>query len=197
MTSKTDLANMALVNIGSTNLIASLTEKSTEARVCNLFMENILKEVQREIEPQTSKVIKALSLIEEQPSEKYQYIYKYPKECIKFIRIESGMINESSDSKIPFEKTEKDGVTVIKCNEAQASAEYIYHNDDLTKWNSDLITAASFLLSFRIAPGLDRGQRRNDMYTIYGDFKENTIKNDRNENVKPKNNDSEFIRVRQ
>ena len=197
MASKTEISNMALVNLGITTLISSLTERSVEAKLCKLYIDSVIKEVLRDFDWNFAKRTVSLSLLNDSNEGKFQYSYLYPSECVKFLKISSGAYVENNNTKIPFEIELNDSdKKIIKTNEYQATGVYTKYIEDPSLYPEDFISAISYMLSFKIAPGLDRAQRRNDMFTIYDDVISRAKKNAGNEIKIANNNSSEFLRAR-
>src|SRR5438270_202467 len=81
---------MALGHVGNSSQIASLTEKSNEARACALYYEQCRDEVLQAFPWPFATVITALTLVATDPTTEWGYSYRYPVDGLRTFRIPSG-----------------------------------------------------------------------------------------------------------
>jgi hypothetical protein len=158
MDSSTALCNVALSHLGISKEIGDvLTEKSAEASACRRFLTQVFEEVLRDMKPPFSTQIKSLALIEEEPNSEWAYSYRYPSGCLFFIRILSGLRNDSRSSRIPYKISKDDQGKIILTDVESAECEYVSSVTDVTQFSPDLAMAASLLLASYIAPRITGG----------------------------------------
>jgi hypothetical protein len=89
---KTDVFNLALTNLGK-DMINSDTEKSTNAKKCNLVYGFAAKEVLRKGEFQSSIAYTELDTESSDTNERndeYEYMFDIPSDCLKVLDIADG-----------------------------------------------------------------------------------------------------------
>lgn len=104
MASVIQICNVALGRLGNSRVIASLTEKSKEAAVCNLFYEDCRDAVLADFPWRfATKRVALADLDIEQPD--WQYSYRYPTDCMRIVAIVSpdGERFVTPEQRIPYE----------------------------------------------------------------------------------------------
>jgi len=150
--------NMALGHLGAVTTISSTTEKSAEAQICNTFFQASLEATLRDYRLSVGKRVKALSLVEESPTDEWLYSYDYPNDCLFVRRILSGIHNDTNDSRVPYEEAmDANGRKLIYTNAIEAQVEFTGKITDLSILPADVILALSFRLSGYIAPVVTKG----------------------------------------
>jgi hypothetical protein len=150
--------NMALGHLGSSGTIASTTEKSTEAHVCNTFWESTLNATLRDFRIPEAIRFKTLSLVEEDPTEEWGYSYDYPNDVLSVRRILSGIRNDSNDSRVPYRQAQdSNSRQLIYTDAADAVAECSMKVTNLSLLPDDVILALSLRLASYIAPVITKG----------------------------------------
>lgn len=150
--SSTEIANMALSHIGVGKEIASLDEASAEARACNRFYENALKETLRDARWGFAIKVADLGLIEEDPTEEWAYSYTYPSDCLKFLKIQTGERNENAHDPASYVIVRGSSSSVIYTDVEDAVCEYVRYEEDVARYPADFVTAMSLRLAYLIAP---------------------------------------------
>lgn len=80
--SDTAIANLALGRLGVGQAIASLSEQSTPARLCNRFFDQCRKEVLRAFPWGFALRAQALAVVSGQTFPGWTYVYQYPQNCV-------------------------------------------------------------------------------------------------------------------
>ena len=94
MASNVDICNMALGHLGrSTQPIQSLTEKSIEARSCNLWYAQTVQELLEIHDWSFARARQTLSASPDAVPSEWTYRYKEPADCLKFLRIWNPLAN--------------------------------------------------------------------------------------------------------
>ncbi len=155
MASKVGICNMAIGFLGDSDEIANLdTERSSAARACRLFYPEVLKELLRDFDWKFAKRVVALGLVEENPNDEWGYSYRYPSDCVRAIRILSGLRNDTIKTRIAYDISSDDGGELIYTDAANAELAYTKFLDDPSKYPPDFTMALAYLLASRIAPKL-------------------------------------------
>jgi len=90
MATKTDIANFALGLLGEFQ-ISSLTESTKQARLCNRFIDQCIREELRTLQPNTAKRRKTLNQLTETPDFEYAYYYQLPVDFLRMVRVNDGI----------------------------------------------------------------------------------------------------------
>ena len=99
MSSKTEIANMAISHLGIGKEIANLgIEKSEEAKACRRFYETAKTGVLVDLDWSFATKFVVLNLITAAPSLEWAYSYKYPVDCINMRRILSGTRRDTREN---------------------------------------------------------------------------------------------------
>lgn len=149
------VCNMALDRIDIGQPIDDLSADSDEARACNRWYEKCRDKVlQLNTWPFLRRSI-ALGLVEEDPSDKWSYSYRYPIDCVRVIGIVNGLRIDTA--RIEWEMGRDDTGRLIFTDEADALVNYLGLLDDTGEWFDLLADAVSALLASEIAGPLGRG----------------------------------------
>lgn len=90
--SQVAICNLALHHLATGKQITSLTEKSEEARVCNVFYDQVKDEVLRDFAWPFATVTVTLELVQQQPTFEWGYSYRMPSDCLAARRILNGTL---------------------------------------------------------------------------------------------------------
>lgn len=198
--SVTDICNMALSHLGIGKEIGNVeTDDDEEAAAFNRFYETSRDEVLRDFVWPFAMVTTDLGLVEEDPTNEWRFSYRYPSNALKLKRIQSGVRNDNMDSRIPYRITRDDGGLLLYTDLEDAIMEYTFRETDPGRFPADLVTALSFLLAFKMAPRLTKGdpfKLGNRAFEAYGMWIGRARSNAANEEVSEREPDSEFIRAR-
>ena len=185
MNSFVEIGNMSLTHLGQGVEIASLTERSAEAKAINRVFETARKKCLRDFKwPFATELGTALALVASAPNTEWLFSYRYPTNCFFFRRILSGNRNERPDDEIPY-RIGRDGTgLLIYTDMIDATCEYTINATDPAKYPEDFSLALSFLVAFLIAPRVTRGdpfKLRELMWKLYQLEINNSNVNARNE----------------
>ena len=158
MSTKTEIANIALSHLGVGKEIANLeTENSQEANAMRRFYDIAREQVLRDFNwPLATKEV-ALGLVASNPTTEWAYSYRYPSDCIKLRRIFSGIRNDSRQTRVPF-KLVRDAIgRLIYTDMTDAMMEYTYSEVDASRFTPDFVQALACRLAAYAAPRLTSG----------------------------------------
>ncbi len=199
MASKIGIWNQAVSALGIGEDIASATERSAEARACNLFYDEVVKEVLRDFAWPSATAIVALALVEEDPNDEWAYSYQYPTDCLMARRILSGERTDTRDSRVPYRIVKSSTGRIIYSDAQDAELEYTAYDNDPNNYPSDMSSAIAYLLAVKIAPRLTKGdpfsqQEKNMKLYVYALKKaQANAANEEQPDVEP---DPEILRAR-
>ena len=196
----TEVANLALSHLGQDSEISDLdTEKSKAASAMRRFYPIAAEIALKDFPYSFSTVTEALNLVETNPTDEWAYSYRYPTDCLKPIRIPSGIRNETRQSRIPYQVAKGTSGKLIYTDAVNAELEYIQKVDDPSKWPSDFIMMLSYLLAAFTAPricGEDPFKMGDKAMKMYQFFKGKTDSSDANEHQPEEPPEAEAIRAR-
>lgn len=159
MTSKIALCNQALANIKAEALIETLDESvddSEEVRYCNIYYDQLRKQVLRDHEWGCATRYVTLTLTNTTPLDtRWNYMYQRPS---GYLRIQKIVNPADANVKIEYEQEnhETEG-RVILTNQEDAIAKMTIDLEDVSEFDDDLFNALSWLLASHIAGPIGAG----------------------------------------
>lgn len=160
----TDVAicNMALRHCGVSTEIANLTTENSEAaNACRRFYEITRDAVLRDFEWPFATRFVALALLSTNPSDEWEYAYRYPTDCLKFRRIESGNRLDTEQTLTKYRVASDDEGLVLLTDKEDAVAEYTVRAENAGIYHPDFALALSYRLAMEIAPSITAGDPFN------------------------------------
>lgn len=169
MASVVSICNLALSNVGKTN-ISALTEASAEARACNQFYEHV-RDVMLQVYPWrfAAKTASLAEVTNDKPGS-WEYAYSRPTDCLKVRWLRSEYSEtEPTNTTIGQEIAnpyEAEGGTIY-CDLSPAFLRYTFKQTDPTRFSLLFIEALSWQLAVRLAMPLTRDPKvRQDAYQL-------------------------------
>lgn len=151
MATVVSICNMALARIGVSSFISNLNEASNEARVLNLFYEQMRDFALRDNDWNFARRRVVLANAGTPPTN-WAFKYTYPSDCIYARKIlMAGMRNPRNDQRIPFEIASEGSQRVIYTDQAQAELVYTARITDPTLYDPMFESALAFLLAAEVA----------------------------------------------
>lgn len=84
MSTKTDLCNIAVANLGETILISDIdTDQGATAKKCRRFLSLAIVGALSDFPWSFARAVTDLSLLSGQESELYEFVYAYPNDCLE------------------------------------------------------------------------------------------------------------------
>jgi hypothetical protein len=140
---------MALAHLGVSTSIASLEERSAEARACNRFYPQIRDEVLRDFAWPFAGVIATLSLVAVNPTTEWGYSYEAPVDVLAVRRIPNGVSRvDTATTRVRFRMLG----ALLYTDQPDAEVEYTAQITDSTLFPPDFCQALSLKLAAMIAP---------------------------------------------
>lgn len=132
MYSKTKIFNLALnALLLQRQVIDADTDRSNEAARLRSVWEVALNSALAEMKLAETKIAADLELIEDDPNDLWNYVYRYPSHCATFLRIQSCVVRDRRSTHIRRQIGHYEGEKAIFTNEAQAIGEYITNDIEL------------------------------------------------------------------
>jgi hypothetical protein len=176
MKSEVDLCNLALFRIGVTTTIASLTERSKEAIVCNGVYAMVRDKTLEAVPWPFARKFADLQLTGDAP-DRWAYRYQYPIDCLAVRAILPPVISGLSQLEyrqwlqhyqVPYELVEgAEGLTICTDRE-EANIEYTVQVTNpmrfSAKFTSTLAWAVAAEIAIPLAKGIDYAKNAAAMY---------------------------------
>ena len=146
-----DICNNALAYIGNTETIASFIENTTASALCGrlypIEYKNLLEEYPWSFAVKTADLVE----ITDETSDIYSFVYEYPTDCLRLLRIlpaDESYVNEYEIQYV------LDGTTDAKrilCNVDTAGVEYIADIDNPVMFTPSFAEALAWRLAIKLA----------------------------------------------
>ncbi len=152
---KTQICNMALANIGSTNTIASIDDGSNEANVLKGQWDAAVDHLLEAHEWTFATVRRALSLSGIAPDE-WAYSYALPSDCLTPLWVQDSLKTRLPDKQIKF-KVEVDPDPeqrrrLLFTDQGEAVLVFVYRVVETGRWTQHFTDALAWYLAMKIAP---------------------------------------------
>ncbi|MBL4877114.1 MAG: hypothetical protein JKY10_11560 [Cohaesibacteraceae bacterium] len=155
MTSRVEICNLALSNIGKGVPISDLNEASEEARQCQLHYP-MARDTLLQLYPwRFAEKTLSMAEVENDWAERWSHAYQQPSGILKLLRIIPGLDIENAINPVSYGRRGER----IYCNHAPAFLSFITRIDDPVKFPPLFVDALSWALSARIAFPLTRDAR--------------------------------------
>ncbi len=202
MYTKAKIFNLALGALLLNREIADTeTDQSNENEVLNTHWETALRSTLEDLDLDSTSTPVVLSLIEEDPTEKWLYAYAYPNAALFVRRIENSSLVDNRSTRVPLRIALHEGQKVIFCNIEDASAEIVTKDVPLTSLASNVGMAIAYKLAMLSAPlivGKGAQKLRKEITEMYAFYKTEAQELDSRENFNFNDPeiDSEFVEER-
>ena len=161
MTSKAAIANMALANIGSTQVIGDVdSDRSATAKAVRIFWDAHVGAVLRDFPWPFAKAYQTLALVDGSSTTRanydWQYAYRYPSDCLFARRLVVEGVGRKDYTPPEFEVGRDSQGKLIFTDESPAELEYTMSVTDVEEWDASAVEMLSWLLSASLAPSQSR-----------------------------------------
>lgn len=221
----TNIANLAISHCGVSKPIADLTtDRSVEAQMCRTWMDEARQTVLRKIPWSFATMQIEPALVAMYPTNEWMYAYQYPTNCLKLTRFMSWRLNnDTRQSRVNYRVMQPVSIALsaapVKPTVPYAQTtglwiytnwpgvnmgiptviEYTFDNTNVSQWPNDFNWAMSLMLGALIVVPLTSGDPQNKktaIMTDYGDAIQVAAMDNLNEEQRPQEPASEFIRGR-
>jgi len=197
--SEVEMSNMALSHIGVTRRIQSLTEKSVEAKECQLWYPKSRDYILHKFNWPFAQKYKTLGKLADDPNSDWAFAYEFPSDCVRARRVLSGVGRVERDSEtVPFTlANDSSNLKVIFTDKEDAVLQYTRLVEDPTQFSAEFVEAVAFRIAMQIAMPLSVSQAiRNEVANLYREALDGAEESESNEVKQDAQPDSEFISVR-
>ena len=167
MTSKVYICNLALSHIGHKSPIASLTEKSTEAKTCSLHYNQVLGILLQSFPYQFSERKISLAEVDNDWPERYAFAYSKPSDLLAIRRILP--IIDIANTPTPISYSFRSNK--IYCDHSPARLSYSAFVDDPTIYPPLFVEAFSWALALRLSYVITKEVRLQNMAKVEAEAK--------------------------
>lgn len=151
MTAKVDIYNFALGNIGSSDVVASLEERSKQANVCNRFYELARDAMLADFDWPFATRYETLALLPT-PTTGWAYAYQYPSDCLRLLSANNRPYWPPGDITLDrYQVAAGANGQIILTNNAGATAAYVSRIEDTGRMPAQFVEALSWKLASMIA----------------------------------------------
>ena len=208
--SLTDIANLAILHCGISKPIANIdTEKSIEAQACRTVIVTARQNTLRAHPWLFAKKFASPGLVAgptPMATPEWTYAYQYPSDAIRMIRFVSTRLNnDTRQSRIPYTIAPTGNGLLIytnwpgNFNNVPVTIEYTFDNTVIGQWTADFILALSYYVAYLITPVITRGdpyQLQQKLLALFDAAVKVAVGGDANEEQRPEEPQSEFVRAR-
>lgn len=211
-----DIFNLALGHLAVGTEVQAVDEASKEANACRRYYDMARQEVLRAFPwPFATKTVSP-SLVSDPTvpySTEYQYAYRAPVDMLRMRRILSGTRQDTASTRVVYRLvSDDDGQLIITDQPPQTAQsmpavipqlpiiEYTWDISDPAFFQADFVMALSYLLAFRCAKRLTKGDQvkmGTEAYQLYKNMIEGAKDTSMNEEQEDRTQESSFIQVRE
>jgi hypothetical protein len=221
----TDVSNLAISHCGNSKPIQDLgTDHSIEAQMCRTWIDAARRKTLKVIPWSFATKQIPPVLVTQWPTPEWQYAYQYPDDCLKLVRFMSWrQNNDTRQSRIPYRVMQPTPVSMNITQPTPPKAytsttglwlftnwpgsnvglptviEYVFDNLNVSEWPDDFVLALSYELAEMIVTTLTTGnpqQQKQQIAQEKGKAIAEASLNNANEEQRPEEPQSEFIRAR-
>jgi len=145
ITSKTDIANLALAAIGSRRIASIDTDTTEEANQCRLHLEAEANGLLRRHHWNFAITRATLQRLADDPPSEWESAWQLPADCVRFIRV----TGEHADR--PVRDFAIEGRTLLLDGAGPVGIVYVSNAKPVSEWDSLFVDAMKWLLAAAIA----------------------------------------------
>ncbi len=195
MPSTVDICNLALLHIGASATIASLTEDSAEARACARIFDMARDSTLRDHSWNFAAKYLSLAQTGNAPQE-WHYRFRYPSDCLKALRISSG---HRQGEQVKFKvigENNLEGRSIL-CDVNPAILEYTARVTNTESFDPLFVEALSLRIASLVAFSLTGKSRlRSDALSLYQEVLANARLADSQEGIPDSPPDPDWLEIR-
>lgn len=200
MSSRSEIANMALSHIGQGNDITDVdSDSSAEAKACRRFLDIAIDNVLRDFDWNFARVYASFNLVATNPTPEWGFAYRLPADCLNFKRIITGFRQTNHDNAMPFRLGTDVTGGLVYTDMPNMQGAYTSRVTNTALFPPDMVIALSYLLASLILTRISSGDPYNIRKLLMQAYQMaigNARANGANEEQLDKPSESEFIRAR-
>jgi hypothetical protein len=147
ITSTTQLANLALSEIGARRIDALDSDTTTEAKSCNLHFDHCRDSLLRRHQWSFATTRTGLSKLTDVPIKEWGAAWQLPPDCVRLIRV----VSAANDAAIPANEFTIEGRHLLTADDTAKTIVYVSNAVEVGQWDSLFIEAMTYALAARIA----------------------------------------------
>lgn len=147
ITSTTQLANLALSELGARRIASLDSDTSTEAESCNLHFEHCRDSLLRRHQWSFATERVALSELSDVPIKEWAAAWQLPTDCVRLIRV----VSAANDAAIPTNSFTIEGRKLLTTDDDAKTIVYISNAVPIGEWDALFVEAMTYALAARIA----------------------------------------------
>lgn len=198
--SRTDIANMALNNIGIGILLSNVdTDGTAEAKACRAHLDVAIETVLRDFDWPFARKYATFNKVADTPTLEWGFSYRYPPDCLNFRYVLTGARRPTLDQQVPFALGQDSSGLLIYTDQPAMQGAYTVKVTNAAFFHPDFVTALSMYLAWLIIPRLSSGDPYKMRPGLAQGFEYSMSKaraNAANESQMDLPPESEFIRAR-
>lgn len=158
MSTKTDIANMALGHIGiSASEVDVDTSKTIDAQMFNLYYDDAIKRMYEKYKPKFAQKWENLALVEENPNDDWSYSFRYPVDCVMVLGIGDTRIGETTYTDVRYTiASDATGLLIFTDFNIEATAHYVQNFTSVNDMPASVRMGLSYEMAALIAPSLSQ-----------------------------------------
>jgi hypothetical protein len=156
ITSKTDICNLALGELGARRIVAYETEASVEARSCRLHLDQVVNTLLRRHQWNFATMRAMLSRLADAPLSEWAAAWQVPADLVRLIRLSSG------DSSNPIRDFTIEGRKLLSADYPTLEILYVSSAVEPVEWDALFVDAVAYKLASRIAPDVTQNPALGD-----------------------------------
>lgn len=197
---RVQIANMALGHVGSSQLINQLTELTTEAQQCNLYLDQAVETTLEDFPWPLATQYVSPGLVTDNSNVTtpydWLYAYRYPTDCLHVRRIVTALGRQET-APPPWRPGLDAQGRLIWTDVQDMLIEYTQRVTDVNLFSPLFVDAVAWRLAAYIAPSLSRAPKmRETCYAVYLTMLAKAKVQAGNEQQQHDQVESEFIRAR-
>lgn len=145
ITSKTDVCNLALSEIGARRIVSIESDTTPEANSCRLHFDHAANTLLRRHHWNFAITRKTLSRLADDPASEWTSAWQIPGDCVRFIRV------VGRDPENPIRDYAIEGSSLLVHGDEAVKIVYISNDVPVTGWDDLFIDAMKYLLASQIA----------------------------------------------
>lgn len=147
ITSTTQLANLALSEIGARRIDNLDSDTTTEAKSCNLHFNHCRDSLLRRHQWSFATTRAALSQLTADPIKEWSAAWQLPTDCVRLIRV----VSSANDAAIPTNLFTIEGRKLLTVDDDAKTIVYISNAVPIGEWDALFVEAMTYALAARIA----------------------------------------------
>lgn len=145
ITTRTQIANLALARIGARTIADYDSEQTTEAKAVRSQYDLVIDGLLRRHQWDFATITESLSLLLVNPLAEWDSAWQIPQDCVRLI------VGMTSDG-LPIDRFSRQGRRILTAGVSECILKYVSNAVPIADWDSLFVEAAHLKLASKIAP---------------------------------------------